>query len=147
MSIRSFHEIYLHVNWHCEGSRRMISETMEPELHQFIAGYCKQLSGVYFHGVGGIETHLHVVLQIVPSLAPSEVIGRIKGASAHEMNRRFGPGALLWQAGFGIVSFAKLDLPGVQRYVANQRQHHTQGTIKGPLEATGAIEDDDRVSG
>ena len=59
----------------------------------------------------------------------SELIGLLKGYSAHEVNRRIGmeKTVLQWQTGYGVVSFGTKDLPWVVEYVRNQKEHHAVG--------------------
>lgn len=125
--IHYFHEIYLHINWHCHRDLPMISPHMEPFLHGEIEALCRKEAGVFFKAIGGIYTHIHLAIQITPSVHIDELIGRLKGASSHEMNERFGKQALHWQRGYGIVSFAGLNLPAIQSYIRNQKLHHAKG--------------------
>ena len=97
-------------------------------LYDLFQEYCRKSEGVYFFGVGGTETHVHLLVQAEPTVRPSEFAGRIKGFSAHELNERMGMKALKWQRGYGIVSFAKKNLPGLSSYVERQKEHHAAGT-------------------
>ena len=133
----TFSEIFLHLNWHCLKDRPLIAPRMEPVLHPFIEEYCSKIKGIHFSGVGGTETHVHLVFQMEPFVPLSDFIGQAKGASSHEMNKRFGPGTLQWQRGFGIVSFSKKHLPGILSYMARQKEHHAQGSTKEILERSG----------
>lgn len=129
-----FHSIYLHFIWRCQGGQPLIDEKWEGLLYEFIQENCRQLDGVYFQAIGGTETHLHLVVEMEPSLSPSDLIGKIKGASSFEINRTLGDGTLKWQRGFGVVSFAKRNLPSVVRYVNNQKLHHSHGALNEVLE-------------
>jgi putative transposase len=137
----TFDLIFLHINWHCHRDQAMIRPQMEEGLHRFMQQHCEKTRGVEFKGIGGTETHVHLALQVEPVLCPSEFIGKIKGASAHEMNKRYGRDTLKWQRGYGVVSFAKRNLPAVLRYVADQKKHHREGTLNHTLEASGDLED------
>ena len=139
-----YSEVFLHVNWHCKRSRPQISSQVELPLHAFIENYCEEVKGIHFLRVGGTETHVHLVFQMEPFVQPSAFIGKVKGASAHEMNKEFGGGTLQWQRGYGLVSFAKLHLPWVLRYVENQKEHHRLGTIRHALEAHGEEEGEEK---
>jgi REP element-mobilizing transposase RayT len=68
---------------------------------------------VFVHEVGGIETHVHLAISVAPTVLVSELVGQLKGASAHEANHRLGRKVLEWQAGYGVVSFGTRDLPWV----------------------------------
>jgi putative transposase len=93
--------------------------------------------------VGGIENHVHVAIAIPPTVLISELIGRVKGASAFDVNQRFGTAdkVLEWQRGYGVVSFGTRNIPWVRSYVENQRQHHARGTTQERLERTGEPDD------
>jgi putative transposase len=133
----TFSEIFLHLNWHCLKDRPLITPGIEPSLDAFIEEYCAKVRGIHFKGVGGAETHIHLVFQFEPFDGISEFIGQVKGASSHEMNKQFGAGTIQWQRGFGIVSFSKKHLPAILRYVAGQKDHHAQGTANPTLEQSG----------
>ena len=136
-SSHCFSEVYLHCNWHCIRDSPLLSPELEPELHDIIRQYCACLKGVHLRGIGGTETHVHLVIQIEPYVAISDLIGKIKGRSAHDVNEAHGINCLQWQRGYGVVSFAARDLPGVLRYVERQKEHHRNGTTRDPLEAYG----------
>ncbi len=137
MSIRVYSEINLHITWHTKNSLRMINEQMQPELYAFLKNKIVETRGAYFHGIGGIETHVHIACSVKPSVHLDEWIGQLKGASSFEMGKD-----LQWQAGYGIVSFGTRDLPWVLEYVHNQREHHSKGTVHDRPERTDDIADD-----
>jgi len=138
-----FSEILLHLNWHCLHDKPMIRPEIEPALHEFLRKYCAKVKGIHFKGSGSTEDHVHLAFQMEPFAPLSDFIGQIKGACAHEMNGQFGPGAIKWQRGYGIVSFSMRYLPGVLRYVANQKEHHRLGTTNPTLEEHGEEEDEE----
>lgn len=107
----------------------MINSTMQPDLYAFLKNKIVETRGAYFHGIGGIEDHVHIALSVKPSVHLDEWIGQLKGASSYEMGRD-----LQWQAGYGIVSFGTKDLRWVLQYIQNQREHHRNGTIHDRLE-------------
>ena len=107
----------------------MIREQMEGPLHQFIKDRVIKTDGAYFHAIGGIETHIHLVTTVMPSLHIDEWIGQLKGASSHEFGKH-----LQWQTGYGVVSFGSRDLQWVVNYVNKQRERHTRGIVSDRLE-------------
>ena len=133
-SAHVFSEIFLHLNFHCHRDRPMIRSEIEPALHEAILAFCRATKGAHPIAVGGTESHIHLVFQMEPLLNLSQFIGQVKGRSAHDINEQFGRDTLRWQRGFGIVSFAKRNLPGLVAYVTNQKQHHAAGTTREILE-------------
>ena len=133
----TFHEIFLHINWHCHRDQPQISPVVERFLHEFIQNYCSNAKGVRFEKVGGTETHIHLAIQVEPSVLVSDFIGKVKGASSYEINKQHGPNTLHWQRGYGVASFAKRNLPAVLKYIAEQKKHHQSGTTNEVLEEHG----------
>jgi len=146
-STHVYSHILLHLNWHCKWDRPLIAPAIEPDLFALLRNYCMKSKGVRFHGIGGTETHLHLLVQIEPFVPISTWIGKVKGASTHEMNLRHGKGTLEWQRGFGIVSFAPLNLVAVRNYVDHQKEHHRTGRLNEALEKYGSRADGGEESG
>lgn len=136
-STHVFSEIFLHINWHCKNNRPLISERVEPELYAFVREHCESTRGIRFQGIGGTETHVHLVVQIEPHLLISDQVGKLKGASSHRINEMFGRDTLQWQRGYGIVSFSARQLETVLEYVSTQKERHAKGTLNQTLESSG----------
>ncbi len=141
MASHVFHEIYLHLNWHVKDSRPLLTSSLEPAVYEFLGDRCRKTNGVVLHGLGGTPTHLHLAINIEPQVCISDLVGDLKGACAHEINKQFRMKRLVWQRGFGVVSFGKKQLPWVLRYIANQKEHHACGRIETRLEAV-SMDDD-----
>ncbi|MEN6407426.1 MAG: IS200/IS605 family transposase [Thermoguttaceae bacterium] len=139
-----YSEINLHVTWHTKASLPLLTPTVEPLVHRYIKQRVLAESSVFFHEIGGTETHIHLVVTIQPTVVVSERIGQWKGDSSHEVNKQLGPHGkvIQWQAGYGVVSFGTGDLDWVKAYVRNQRKHHTEGKTFERLERFAELECD-----
>jgi REP element-mobilizing transposase RayT len=126
MSGHTFHEIYLHFNWHTKGDRPLLNPELKSEVHKFIRDRCLNSDGIYFHAIGGTATHVHLAVNIKPAVGISKMIGELKGACSFEMNRRAGCQVLDWQRGFGVISFGRQQLGWVKRYLDRQKEHHAR---------------------
>jgi REP element-mobilizing transposase RayT len=142
VSGHTFHEIYLHLNWHTKGSRPLLNPELEAKVHEYIAQKCRSTHGVYFHAIGGTATHVHLAVNIQPSVGISKLVGELKGACSYEMNRQARQQVLDWQRGFGVVSFGRLQLGWVKRYIAHQKEHHAKGTA---IERLERIQEEERL--
>jgi len=89
-----YSEILLHLNWHCKNDHPFVTTRVEKPVYDCIMNYCTKCKGVRFLGIGGTRDHLHLVIQVEPNVRLSEWIGKIKGASSHEANRKMGKGTL-----------------------------------------------------
>lgn len=136
MGSHVFHEIYLHLNWHTKDNEPLILPSLEVAIHDFLRNRCKETKGVYFHAIGGTQDHVHLAINIEPFVTICDLVGDLKGASSFEINQQQRMKALQWQRGFGVVSFGKKQLPWVEAYIANQKEHHRVGSAFDRLEKT-----------
>jgi putative transposase len=136
MSRSYYSEINLHIVWHTKDSLPLLTAEIEPLAHRFLKKRIMETPGAFYHEVGGIETHVHVVVSVPPTLLISDFIGKLKGGSSHDVNQAMGRHAkvLEWQNGYGVVSFGTGDLPWVVEYARNQHEHHARGTTHDRLE-------------
>ena len=141
MASHVFHEVYLHLNWHTKNDSPLLIANMEGAVHDFLRDRCRAMKGVYFHEVGGTATHIHMAVNIEPSVCISDMVGELKGACSHEINQQRRFKALEWQGGFGVVSFGKRQLPWVRDYIQHQKEHHAVGRVYSRLEKV-ALDDD-----
>jgi REP element-mobilizing transposase RayT len=59
MSRNVYSEINLHFTWHTKSSTRVLIETIENRLHQYIKHRVLETKGVLFHEIGGTDDHVH----------------------------------------------------------------------------------------
>jgi putative transposase len=121
MARNYYSEIHLHLVWHTKTSLPLLTPAVETFVHRYLRQKLINTPGAFVHEVGGTETHVHLAVTVTPTVLISELIGRLKGASAHEANQQLGRGrkVLEWQTGYGVVSFGTKDLDWVTAYVRN----------------------------
>ena len=133
---RVWYDIFYHIVWTTKHRRPTITPVMEKHMYPSMKAKAAEM-GCYIHACNGVDDHVHVVITIPPRLSVSDVVGQIKGASAHHVNTTMRPpDQLRWQRGFGVNSFARKDLPWIINYVRNQKSHHRGGTTTNALECT-----------
>ncbi len=121
--------LYYHVVWSTHQRRPMLDASLQAHLRDVITEKCRRM-GCRLHGVNAVENHVHLALEIPPTLAVSEVIGQIKGVASRELNR-IDPGSGYWQEGFGAFSFRASDLPRILEYIARQQERLADGDPAG----------------
>jgi putative transposase len=135
MSNNVYAEINLHFVWYVKNSLPVISQTIEPGLHQFLRNYSQKTEGLKVHGIGGTETHIHIAVSVPPTLPIAEWIGKLKGASSHFVNHELANRKVLeWQRGYGVVSFGTKNLQWVIDYICNQKECHRRGAAVARME-------------
>ena len=129
-----YSEIHLHFTWHTR-TGAAIDSSFERNLHAYLRDYAERSPDVHVHAVGGVADHVHLAVTVPPTLAVSDWLGKLKGASAHHVNRRLlNRRTFAWQAGYGVVSFGTKDLTWVVEYIKRQKEHHASGNIHDRLE-------------
>ena len=111
----------VHVVFSTAGRRRMIDSEFRPKLWAYVTGICRKLD-IYVHSVGGMEDHMHLLIQIPPVLTLSKAVATIKANSsrwASEEGHKFA-----WQQGYAAFSVSASVIPVVIRYIRNQEEHH-----------------------
>ena len=135
MSSHVYHDLFVHLNWHTKDDHPVLRDNIEELTYAHLRGKAQQMRGVFLHGLGGTDTHVHLAVQFEPFVLLADVVQELKGASAHEVNRRAGHKALQWQRGYGAVSFGRKNLPWILAYIERQREHHAAGQIHARLES------------
>jgi len=111
----------IHVVFSTKDRRKLMPEELRPRMWAYATGICNNL-GILVHAVGGMEDHIHLLLQIPPTLAVAKAVLAIKSNSsrwANEEGHKFA-----WQQGYGAFSVSSSNVPVVVRYIQNQETHH-----------------------
>jgi REP-associated tyrosine transposase len=117
----TFVQNLIHVVFSTRERQPMIPKEFQPRMWSYVAGICKN-EKVFVHAIGGMDDHLHGLIQVPSSRALADVIMKIKCNSsrwASEQGRKFA-----WQKGYGAFSVSASNLPAVIRYIQNQGSYH-----------------------
>jgi len=126
-------ELYYHIVWGTKNRLNLIDPTWEQDLYGYIRGKATALE-CFPHAIGGIADHIHIAISIPPKLSVATLIGQLKGASSHHVNKRYADGSFMWQAEYGVLSFSESSLSRIVDYVNNQKKHHAENTLKMEME-------------
>jgi REP-associated tyrosine transposase len=111
----------IHVVFSTKDRHKAIPRVLQPRMWAYTAGICQKLE-ILVHAVGGTDDHIHLLIQVPPSLAVSKAVLAIKSNSskwANEEGCKFA-----WQQGYGAFSVSSSMVPAVVRYIQNQSAHH-----------------------
>jgi REP element-mobilizing transposase RayT len=100
---------------------KTIDKALQPKLWAYIAGICRN-HGMYVRAIGGIEDHVHMLIELPPTLAVAQAVSKVKSNSSkwvNETRKKFA-----WQKGYAAFSVSASKLLTVERYVNNQAAHH-----------------------
>src|ERR1041384_3877156 len=99
----AFYQSVYHFVWATKNRLPLITAKIEERLWSYVGYKCKELDYVLY-AVNGIEDHMHVLVELAPTIPPADVAKNLKGASSHYINQESGLGdTLYWQDGYGVV--------------------------------------------
>ena len=117
----SYVQNIVHLVFSTKERRKLIPAEFQSDLWAYVTGICKK-NEIFVHAVGGMDDHIHSLIQIPSTLALAKAVLTIKSNSsrwAHERGKR-----VEWQEGYGAFSVSASNLPVVEQYVRNQAAHH-----------------------
>jgi len=90
----------IHVVFSTKDRRKLMPNEFRPQMWAYAAGICKKFD-IPVLAVGGMEDHIHFLLQIPPTMALAKAVLAIKSNSsrwASEEGHKFA-----WQQGYGAL--------------------------------------------
>src|SRR5258708_27844223 len=118
----SYSQNHLHVVFSTKERRKLIDQQMQPKLWSYLGGIGRN-HGFLVLANGGIEDHVHLLIQLPPALALAKAILLLKSNSSQWMNEHAIKFA--WQEGYGAFAVSASNLAAVWRDIPNQPTHHT----------------------
>jgi REP element-mobilizing transposase RayT len=113
---------HVHIVFSTANRLKLIPEELQPKLWAYMAGIATN-HGMHGVAIGGIEDHVHVLLNLGPSLGIAKAVQVLKANSSRWINEH--PGVRFeWQEGYFACSVSRSQVATVRRYIANQREHH-----------------------
>ena len=117
----SYVQNIVHLVFSTKDRRKLIPSEFQPELWAYVAVICKK-NEIFVHAVGGMDDHIHSLIQVPATLALAKAVLMIKSNSsrwAHERGQK-----MEWQEGYGAFSVSASNVSSVERYIRNQAAHH-----------------------
>ncbi|MGI8412947.1 MAG: IS200/IS605 family transposase [Solirubrobacteraceae bacterium] len=126
--------LFYHVVFVTEDRRPLLKEAFRLRLTGALRAKAEEL-GCYVHAIYVRPEHVHVAVSIPPVQSIAAVVGQMKGATSHLIEREMTPGEpFAWRRGYGVFSFGERNLPDVVRYINDQDARHANNQLWQPLE-------------
>jgi REP element-mobilizing transposase RayT len=123
----TFTKNHQHIIFSTAERRKLIEKEFQPKLWAYMAGICRNHE-MFVRTIGGVEDHVHLLVELPPTLAVAEAVRTIKSNSSkwvNELDRNFA-----WQKGYGAFSVSASNIAMVERYISNQERHHRKMTFE-----------------
>ncbi|WP_445712553.1 IS200/IS605 family transposase [Flavobacterium sp.] len=108
----------------------LIQKAWKEELYKYITGIVTN-KGQKMLRINGVENHIHMLLNIQPNIALSDLMRDVKANSTKWINDQgFCKHSFRWQEGFGAFTYSISQLDNVIKYIDKQEEHHKTKTFK-----------------
>ena len=94
------------------------------DMYRFITSIVKR-NGCYLCRIGGIENHIHMLIDLAPTVTLSQLMWDIKRSSS-DWAKKSGlfPDFIGWGKEYGAFSVSNSHKEAVINYIMGQREHH-----------------------
>ncbi|MGI8735231.1 MAG: IS200/IS605 family transposase [Pyrinomonadaceae bacterium] len=127
---QSFTNLLYHIVFSTKDRRPLITLDYQPLLYDYIGGIIRGSGGISL-GINGVEDHAHVLAKLRPDKALSDVLRDLKANASGWMHDVFPClSDFSWQRGYAAFTVSQSNLQQVQRYLANQKEHHQRVSFR-----------------
>ena len=122
---QSLAQIYLHLVFSTKHRQPFLKNNeFRQRTHAYLAGICNNVKCPALI-VGGVEDHVHILCRLGKTITVADFIRDLKRDSSKWIKEQQSALAEFhWQSGYGAFSISPSDVGAVQRYSANQEEHH-----------------------
>ncbi len=123
---QSLASVLIHLIFSTKHRVPLIRADVEPDLHPYLAGICRNLGSPSLDS-GGAEDHVHILFSLSRTITISKFVEEVKKGSSIWMKtkgrelREFA-----WQGGYGAFSIGESGVSDLKRYLATQKEHHSR---------------------
>ncbi|UKH21127.1 IS200/IS605 family transposase [Actinobacillus pleuropneumoniae] len=121
----SYTRLFYHIVFRTLQSVPAINEENEKELYQYIWAFCQQQKCTLHH-INGMPDHLHLLVEIHPSMAVADFVKQLKNASHKwlEHHSDLFPDFYAWSKGYCALSYSEHEIGKIINYIKGQKEHH-----------------------
>lgn len=123
----SLTKIWIHGVFGTKERLPLITESIENELYSHIKERMEKDYESYVRVIGGTNDHIHILFLLNQKHSILEIFKNVKGESSHWINQNsMTKEKFCWQTGYGAFSVGESIIDDVEKYIKNQKEHHTR---------------------
>lgn len=126
----SYTRLLYHIVFRTKYNKPTIIEAHESDLYKYIWGIIKNKKSVLYR-IGGVPDHIHLLVDIHPTIAISDFMREIKEHSSKWLSRNpHFPNFEGWGESFAAFSYSLKEKENIINYIKNQKEHHKTITFE-----------------
>jgi REP element-mobilizing transposase RayT len=128
----TFLALHYHIVFSTKDRVPLIDESWRGRLHEYLGGTVSGLGG-FAQGVGGVADHVHLLVGLKATHCFGDFMRELKKGSSVWVHEEIQCREFAWQEGYGAFTVSPTARPQVQKYIANQAEHHRVKTFREEL--------------
>ena len=126
--------LYVHVIWCVRGREALLSKPVRRVLFAHLQKESEE-KGVKVLVAGGVEDHIHCLLQLLPSQNLSQVVRTIRTSAAAWLNEtRLMAVEFAWEEDYFAYSVSPSGVKQVTDFIGKQEEYHLAKTLQHELD-------------
>ena len=122
--MNSYRQILYHIIFCTYKRERTIFEPYHEDLYRYIWGIIKS-KGCVLYQINGTENHIHILSDLHPTIALSDLLRDIKRSSSIWMKKSGNyPEFKSWSEGSCSLTYSLKEKERLINYIKNQKEHH-----------------------
>lgn len=133
-ALMPYYKSYHHIVFRTKNSIPSISETYETDVYKYIWGIIKNVGG-HLYRINSMPDHVHLLVEIPPTIALSDFVKKIKQGSGNYMRSlpdKF-PKFTAWGKSYCAITYSEKEKQNVINYIINQKEHHKKESFREEL--------------
>lgn len=120
----TYTRLLYHVVFSTKGRRAMIKPDLQPRIHEYLGGIIRSEGGTALR-IGGMPDHVHFLIRWKTDESIASLLRIIKCNSSKWIHETIpGMESFAWQEGYSAFTVSESQKEAVDRYIANQEEHH-----------------------
>jgi len=126
----SYRQILYHLTFHTRNSEKVLHNSGNEELFKYIWGVIKNKK-CRLYRINGVEDHIHIVCDLHPTIALTDLVKDIKVSSSIWIKQRgIYPLFSNWAESYGAFTLSIREKDTIIKYVMNQQEHHKRENFR-----------------
>lgn len=129
----TYTRLMYHVVYSTKDRMPLMAGDWATRMHAYLGGIVRNLKGTPIQ-VGGVADHVHLFMQLPPTITISEAINKLKSNSSRWINEQPDyKDKFAWQQGYAAFTVSDNRYDETVAYIQNQEKHHAQASFADEL--------------
>ncbi|MCC7509949.1 MAG: IS200/IS605 family transposase [Planctomycetes bacterium] len=120
----TYTRLLYHIVYSTKERTPLLAGVWSQRMHEYLGGITRNLKGTPIQ-IGGVADHVHLFVQLPPTIAVSEAVNKLKSNSSGWINEQSDfREKFAWQEGYAAFSVSENRVDETIRYIQAQDAHH-----------------------